>query len=491
MQIPVMRRGGGIIEANTNFRTVQDTTFSYTGDYVVIEDTATTWRIKFLTSGVLTFYEDIVIDIFGVGGGGAGAGCNSAASSPGGAGGSGYTSTVTNVSLAANEPYELIIGDGAPQSDKKVLGQDGKATIFGDNILIANGGLGGSYSYSRGGNGGSGGARSTVKSTTGGIDGGNGTSKDTDGNNEPAYAGKGQGTTTREFGEATGELYAYGGNSYYYKTHTYDGDPNTGNGGDGSSGSSGDGHGGAGGSGIIVIRKSASSTSSNNTTAFNFMIVGSTTQPENPAENMIWINTDTEIPEWAIRPDEPSSPIEGMIWLQTSTQSNASADLIDENELTVYFVSANKYEHNTWNLVPGKLYKNGEWLDFVADTAIYKNGVENTVLTGGWSTTGTVTDNGSTLVFKGANVKAATTKKIGFSGFSRLVFIASNAAGATAYVGYGATNSEFTAKASIADYRNDLTTYSVNIADDGEYYIIVQSASGSNPLTIKEIMLYV
>ena len=81
MQIPVMRRGGGIIEANTNFRTVQDTTFSYTGDYVVIEDTATTWRIKFLTSGILTFYDnDIVIDIFGVGGGGAGAGYNSAAS---------------------------------------------------------------------------------------------------------------------------------------------------------------------------------------------------------------------------------------------------------------------------------------------------------------------------------------------------------------------------------------------------------------------------
>ena len=299
MQIPVMRRGGGIIEANTNFRTVQDTTFSYTGDYVVVEDTATTWRIKFLTSGILTFYDnDIVIDIFGVGGGGAGAGYNSAASSPGGAGGSGYTSTVTNVSLAANEPYELIIGDGAPQSDKKVLGQDGKPTIFGDNILIANGGLGGSYSYSRGGNGGSGGARSTVKSTTGGIDGGNGTSKDTDGDNEPAYAGKGQGTTTREFGEATGELYAYGGNSYYYKTHTYDGDPNTGNGGDGSSGSSGDGHGGAGGSGIIVIRKSASSTSSNGTTDFNFMIVGSETEPTSPQENTIWINTNTAIEEW-------------------------------------------------------------------------------------------------------------------------------------------------------------------------------------------------
>lgn len=225
--------------------------------------------------------------------------------------------------------------------------------------------------------------------------------------------------------------------------------------------------------------------------SLNFTVVSGTIQPENPAENMIWVNTDTEISEWAIRPDEPNSPIDGMIWLQTSTQSNVSTNLIDENELTVYFVSANKYENNTWNLVPGKLYKNGEWLDFVADTAIYKNGVENTALTGGWSTTGTVTDNGSTLVFKGANVKAATTKKIGFSGFSRLVFIASNETGATAYVGYGATNSAFTAYASLESWTEDLTTYSVNIADDGEYYIIVQSASGSNPLTIKEIMLYV
>ena len=77
-----------------------------------------------------------------------------------------------------------------------------------------------------------------------GNDGGDGLSS----SNSSGYlgkGGKGQGTTTREFGEATGTLYAGGGAGK--------------NGGGGGGTNAGDGSGGsqaypAGGSGIVVIR---------------------------------------------------------------------------------------------------------------------------------------------------------------------------------------------------------------------------------------------
>ena len=55
---------------------VKDKDFTYTGNCQVIEDSVangqTNWRIKFLTSGVLTFASDVNIDAFYVGGGGGG-----------------------------------------------------------------------------------------------------------------------------------------------------------------------------------------------------------------------------------------------------------------------------------------------------------------------------------------------------------------------------------------------------------------------------------
>ena len=37
----------------------------------------------------------------------------------------------------------------------------------------------------------------------------------------------------------------------------------------------------------------------------DFEVVGSTTEPSNPKENMIWIETDTPITNWKISPQEP------------------------------------------------------------------------------------------------------------------------------------------------------------------------------------------
>lgn len=179
--------------------------FTYTGNYNVRDDGV----VELLTSGTLVFLNPAVIDIFCVGGGGAG-GLPSASSSsvntPCGGGGGGYTATTKKQSVAGN--YTVTIGAGA------TLGEEsGGATSFG-SLISANGGLsvpylGSNKKWVNGANGGSGGGGArfnTNAAGTGGYDGGNG------GNGSSTYSGGvGQGTTTREFGEETGKLYAGGG----------------------------------------------------------------------------------------------------------------------------------------------------------------------------------------------------------------------------------------------------------------------------------------
>jgi len=178
--------------------------FTYTGDYEVVDDAdnpITTsqgnWKIRFLTSGTLTFSAlngaENGIDVFCVGAGG-----TMTDSDPykGGSGG-GYTTTERNIQIVKATEYSIAIGAAAP-------GDGGATTAFD---VVALGGKGATDRY--GANGGSGGGASNSKANpygTGGIDGANGS----DG------SGKGQGTTTREFGESTGIAYARGGDGGNY-----------------------------------------------------------------------------------------------------------------------------------------------------------------------------------------------------------------------------------------------------------------------------------
>ena len=193
--------------------------FTYTGTYEYIDDGGGNWRIKFLTSGVFTPLKTMTIDVFVVGAGGGGNGKYSAG------GGGGYTKTAKSVVLEANTQYSIEIG----ASGATVNG--GNTSAFGSTS--EGGKVGGTFF--NGGDGGSGGG---ALKATGGVDGANG-------NSSSAYTGgKGQGTTTREFGESTGDLYSSGGDGI--PDGAAAGADNTGDGGD---------YGKAGGSGIVVIRK--------------------------------------------------------------------------------------------------------------------------------------------------------------------------------------------------------------------------------------------
>lgn len=241
--------------------------FTYTGECKIVNDsgaeisetTTNNWNIRLLTSGTLTFTDlrgTSSIDVFLVGGGG---GSNSKTVSTdygtvhSGGGGGGYTKTQKSVSVSANSAISVSIGAGGG------AGSSGGTTTVKVNgsSYSASGGAAGGAPYWNGSNtvcgaGGSGGSGGGAASSggfaggSGGSDGGNGSSGRS--NVFPvSSAGSGQGTTTRAFGESSGELYSYGGSGG-------GGTPpvvgtlaaNTGHGGQGS--------GGSGYSGIAIIR---------------------------------------------------------------------------------------------------------------------------------------------------------------------------------------------------------------------------------------------
>ena len=193
------------------------------GTYQVLDDGGGDWRIKFLSSGPFTPLKDMVIDAFLVGGGGGRSYVLC------GGGGAGYTTTVRSVVLTANTTYSIVVGAaGKNITEGSLNGTDGGTTsAFAASALGGKGSKRG-YNTSKqpgadGGSGGGGlnvsGVHANYSTAAGGTDGGDGTTATTAG-------GKGQGTTTREFGEADGDLYASGGGDNLTATV-----PNSGNGG--------------------------------------------------------------------------------------------------------------------------------------------------------------------------------------------------------------------------------------------------------------------
>lgn len=238
--------------------------FTYTGEYEFIDEGEGSWRIKFKTSGRLTFTNlgsaQNGIDIFLVGGGGGGGSYN------GSGGGGGYTRTVKHITMA-DPSYYITIGQGGSGGTSKHAGGDGETTTF--DTFNAAGGKGGK-SGSSGGAGGSGGGscantqNGTGVAAAGGSDGANGGASTYTG-------GAGQGTTTREFAESSGVLYAGGGGGSSEANGTpgeggaggggkggkgyANGESATANTGGGGGGAMEDGYtGGKGASGIVVIR---------------------------------------------------------------------------------------------------------------------------------------------------------------------------------------------------------------------------------------------
>ena len=93
----------------------------------------------------------------------------------------------------------------------------------------------------------------------------------------------------------------------------------------------------------------------------NFEVVGGTTQPENPKENTIWINTDTEITEWIFSATEPENLVEGMVWIRTGVIRSGEFNVLKKNSIQLYPDSAQHYINGSFVKVETMIYQNSEW----------------------------------------------------------------------------------------------------------------------------------
>ena len=110
-------------------------------------------------------------------------------------------------------------------------------------------------------------------------------------------------------------------------------------------------------------------------TSLNFEVVGGTTEPTNPKENMIWVNTSNKITGWHFSATQPENMVEGEVWFATGTSSDVAFNALEKNDIYVYPLKAAQYVNSELNEVTAKFYQGGEWRLLVHELYLYDNGV--------------------------------------------------------------------------------------------------------------------
>lgn len=110
----------------------------------------------------------------------------------------------------------------------------------------------------------------------------------------------------------------------------------------------------------------------------NFKVVGSETQPADPAENTIWVNTADPLTGYSLSPVQPEEPYEGMVWILVGKSGSISFNALKRNEIRIYPLSAMQYTAGAWISVTAEIFQNGEWVDWIDwDTYLLTNGAFN------------------------------------------------------------------------------------------------------------------
>lgn len=96
----------------------------------------------------------------------------------------------------------------------------------------------------------------------------------------------------------------------------------------------------------------------------NFRVVGGTSEPSNPKENEIWINTSAEINGYVLATDQPPELTEGLVWIKTGKASTVAFNAMKKNVLTVYPLSAMQVISGRLQTVTAMSYQGGRWVSW-------------------------------------------------------------------------------------------------------------------------------
>lgn len=98
----------------------------------------------------------------------------------------------------------------------------------------------------------------------------------------------------------------------------------------------------------------------------NLKVVGGTTQPTNPRENTIWINTNIPITGYFLSHTQPNTQIEGLIWLKTAN-TGVEINVGKKNPIVLYLSTAKLYTGGKWISVNGFVHVNAVWNQFAME----------------------------------------------------------------------------------------------------------------------------
>lgn len=122
----------------------------------------------------------------------------------------------------------------------------------------------------------------------------------------------------------------------------------------------------------------------------NFKVVGGTTEPVSPSENMIWVCVD-ELESWVFSTTQPTNPSTSMVWFPTGTSSTVNFNALKKNGIEVYPQSAKQYINGEWVQIDAYIYQGGKWVQFseiITTLYLYTPGNTQDSVTGGWKTLG-------------------------------------------------------------------------------------------------------
>ena len=106
----------------------------------------------------------------------------------------------------------------------------------------------------------------------------------------------------------------------------------------------------------------------------NFEVVGGTTQPTNPKENTIWVNTSTEITRWYFSATQPENMAEGEVWLLIGDSSDVEFNVLKVNGIQIYPLEAKQMVSGALMDVEEKIYQNEEWKELLVIDYIIQDG---------------------------------------------------------------------------------------------------------------------
>lgn len=117
-------------------------------------------------------------------------------------------------------------------------------------------------------------------------------------------------------------------------------------------------------------------------------VLGCTTQPTNPREGTIWVNTSALKPDYILSATQPGSPASGLVWVKLGSDG-VTLPVDKKGTLAITLVGCAVWSGSTWDNVDAWVYTGGQWVQFSwTIIEIYNAGKEEMAITGGLTVNG-------------------------------------------------------------------------------------------------------